>query len=81
MARTRLMHDQRSRSNDIAFWIVFVLSFLFVFSIALFGTLTGMRWRRCCPVQKAARHFLAVFGLPFIRSCLICFRISQATSR
>jgi light-harvesting complex 1 beta chain len=57
MARTRLMHDQRSRSNDIAFWIVFVLSFLFVFSIALFGTLTGMRWRRWLPGAESCRSF------------------------
>ena len=57
MARTRLMHDHRSRNNDIALWIVLVLSFLLVFSIALFGTLTGLPWRRWLPGAESCRSF------------------------
>ncbi len=57
MARIRLMHDQRSRNNDIALWIVLVLSFLLIFSIALFGTLMGLPWRRWLPGAESCTSF------------------------
>lgn len=57
MARTRLMHDQHSRNTDLAFWIVLVLSFVVIFSIALFGTLTGMPWRRWLPGAESCKSF------------------------
>jgi len=57
MARTRLMHDQRSRNHDFAFWIVLALSFLLVFSIALFCTLTGLPWRRWLPGAESCKSF------------------------
>ena len=57
MARTRLMHHQRSGNNDATFWIVLVLSFIVISSIALFGTLTGRPWRRWLPGAESCKSF------------------------
>ena len=57
MARIRHMYDQRSRHHDFAFWIVLALSFVVIFGIALFGTLTGMPWRRWLPGAESCKSF------------------------
>ena len=57
MARTRITYDQRSKNHDIAFWMVVALSFVVIFSIALFGTLAGMQWRRWLPGAESCKSF------------------------
>jgi light-harvesting complex 1 beta chain len=57
MARIRLGHEQGFKNIDFAFWIVFVLSFAFIFSIALFGALARLPWRRWLPGAESSKSF------------------------
>jgi light-harvesting complex 1 beta chain len=58
VARIFLTQGQRLKNTDFAFWIVFVLGFATIFSIALFCALVRMPWRRWLPGAESAKSFI-----------------------
>lgn len=58
MPRTHQSHDRRSKNTDVVLWLVFGLSFAFVFPIALFGSLTRLPWRKWLPGAENCKSLI-----------------------
>lgn len=59
MARTFVNEDRSMKEINMTFWMVFALGFAVVFTIALFGSLTGMPWRSWLPGAESCK---SLFG-------------------
>ncbi len=59
MAHTHLNQDRPMKDVGLTFWTVFMLGFAVVFTIALVGSLTGMRWRSWLPGAEGGK---SLFG-------------------
>ena len=58
MSRAHQSHDRRIKNTDVVFWLVFGLSFTFVFPIALFGSLTHLPWRKWLPGAENCKSLI-----------------------
>ena len=58
MLRDRLRQDRRPQNTDIMLWLVFGMSFVLVLSIALFGTLTHLPWRKWLPGAENCKSLI-----------------------
>ena len=59
MAHTHFNEEKSMKEPSMTFWMVFVLGFSVVFTIAIFGSLTGMPWRSWLPGAEGCK---SLFG-------------------
>jgi light-harvesting complex 1 beta chain len=59
MAHTHFNEEKSMKEASPTFWMVFVLGFSVVFTIAIFGSLTGMPWRSWLPGAESCK---SLFG-------------------
>ena len=55
MAHTHFNEERSMKEPSLTFWMVFVLGFAVVFTIALVGSLTGMPWRSWLPGAESCK--------------------------
>jgi len=59
MTNTSLQMDKHLKAESFTFRLIFSLGFIVIFSIAMVGSMTGMRWRSWLPGAESCK---SVFG-------------------